>query len=79
MIMLIACHTHTYLCKHADGNPEDYVGRAVEVGLDEIGCSDHCPMPEGFDPPHRMSVDKFRENGVAALFDHHERHLVHFQ
>jgi histidinol-phosphatase (PHP family) len=37
-------HMHTPLCRHAVGEPVDYARRAVEIGLDEIGFSDHSPM-----------------------------------
>ena len=43
-------HTHTPLCKHASGTPEEYVEAAVAAGLDEYGISDHAPCrPEPFD------------------------------
>jgi histidinol-phosphatase (PHP family) len=43
-------HTHTPLCRHAKGEPVELARRAVELGLAEIGFSDHSPMPEdGFD------------------------------
>jgi histidinol-phosphatase (PHP family) len=35
---------HTPLCRHATGEPADYARRAVEIGLTEIGFSDHSPM-----------------------------------
>jgi histidinol-phosphatase (PHP family) len=54
-------HTHTRLCKHADGAAEDYVRPAVELGLKEIGCSDHAPMPDHFDEKHRMTLDQFED------------------
>jgi histidinol-phosphatase (PHP family) len=38
-------HMHTPLCRHARGEPADYARRAVELGLTEIGFSDHSPMP----------------------------------
>jgi histidinol-phosphatase (PHP family) len=38
-------HMHTPLCRHATGEPVDYARRAVELGLTEIGFSDHSPMP----------------------------------
>ena len=38
-------HMHTPLCRHAVGEPVDYARRAVELGLTEIGFSDHSPMP----------------------------------
>jgi histidinol-phosphatase (PHP family) len=43
-------HMHSYLCGHGDGAPADYAARAVALGLDEIGVSEHIPMywlPEG--------------------------------
>lgn len=39
-------HMHTPLCRHASGEPVDYAQRAVEIGLTEIGFSDHSPMPQ---------------------------------
>lgn len=51
-------HMHTPLCQHAIGEPEEYAARAVEVGLTEIGFSDHSPMPrDGFDN-WRMRLDQ---------------------
>ena len=42
-------HIHTPLCLHASGWPIEYAARAVDLGLDEVGFSDHNPMPEYFD------------------------------
>ena len=43
-------HTHTPLCKHAEGEPEEYIDAAIAQGLTEYGISDHAPMsPEPFD------------------------------
>lgn len=47
-------HLHTYLCKHAVGQMEEYVDHALASGLEEIGFSDHNPLPGGFDSQHRM-------------------------
>lgn len=38
-------HTHTTRCKHAEGSDEDYVLKALEAGLVELGFSDHAPWP----------------------------------
>ncbi len=48
-------HLHTTLCNHASGEMEAYVERAIELGIPEIGFSEHMPvMPE----PHLcMSYD----------------------
>ena len=37
-------HMHTPLCRHAAGEPVEYARQAVEIGLTEIGFSDHSPM-----------------------------------
>ncbi|MGV3772441.1 MAG: histidinol-phosphatase HisJ family protein [Verrucomicrobiales bacterium] len=37
-------HMHTPLCRHATGEPSEYAAHALEVGLTEIGMSDHSPM-----------------------------------
>ena len=42
-------HLHTPLCQHAVGAPREYVLAAQAAGLDEIGFSDHNPMPTQFD------------------------------
>ncbi len=39
-------HTHTYLCKHAEGRAKDYADYAVEKGLKVLGFSDHNPFPD---------------------------------
>ena len=52
---------HTPLCGHATGEPVDYARRALEVGLTEIGFSDHSPMRlDDFDD-WRMRNDQLDE------------------
>ncbi|MSU62945.1 MAG: histidinol-phosphatase HisJ family protein [Pedosphaera sp.] len=58
MILPADYHMHTPLCHHAVGEPVDYAARAVELGLDEIGFSDHSPMREdGFDDWRMFTSD----------------------
>jgi len=47
-------HMHTPRCNHATGSIMEYAQAAVDVGLTEIGMSDHSPMPGGFDKAWRM-------------------------
>ncbi len=43
-------HTHTPLCRHAEGETEAFVDAALRAGLTEYGISDHAPqIPEPFD------------------------------
>ena len=56
---------HTFRCGHAVGESRSYVLRALELGLSEIGFTDHIPLyflPEGLrDPRLAMSEDRFPE------------------
>ncbi|MCD1258513.1 histidinol-phosphatase HisJ [Paenibacillus athensensis] len=42
--MLIDYHTHHVRCGHASGELEDYVKRGIEIGLTQLGLSDHMPL-----------------------------------
>ncbi len=39
-------HTHTYRCKHAEGDVADYCQHAVAGGLKTLGISDHVALPD---------------------------------
>ncbi|HEY9509854.1 MAG TPA: histidinol-phosphatase HisJ family protein [Verrucomicrobiae bacterium] len=54
-------HMHTPLCCHATGEPTDYARRAVELGLTEIGFSDHSPMRRDDFDDWRMRADQLDE------------------
>lgn len=60
-------HTHNLLCKHADGVLEEYVQQAIRIGLDEIGLSDHTPMPDNWDHEVRMTEAQFRSDYVPEV------------
>lgn len=45
-------HTHHYRCGHAEGKLEEYIERAREKGLRNIGLSDHSPIYHLGDDPH---------------------------
>jgi len=54
-------HIHTFLCKHAEGMPADYVAAARARGVPEMCFADHAPAPDGYDPGVRMSIEQFPE------------------
>jgi histidinol-phosphatase (PHP family) len=66
-------HVHTFRCGHAGGASRDFVLRAVERGLGEIGFTDHIPLyfltPEARDPRLAMREDQLDGylDEVAAL------------
>ena len=66
-------HMHTPLCRHATGEPTEYAGRAVQLGLSEIGFTDHSPMRrDDFDNWRMRSdqLDGYVENVRRAQRDH---------
>lgn len=65
-------HTHTPLCRHAEGTPEAFVDAALAAGLAEFGIADHAPqVPEPFDD-WRMAADE-----LPAYFEWIERAREH--
>lgn len=54
-------HMHTPLCRHATGAPSEYAARAVAIGLEEIGFSDHSPMPQDDFDNWRMRADQLAQ------------------
>lgn len=54
-------HMHTPLCKHSRGEPEEYAQQAENKGLKGIIITCHSPMPFGWNPKVRMSVNQFDE------------------
>lgn len=65
--MKVDMHNHTYLCNHADGEPDEYLKTAISKGIDIFGFSDHAPM--NFDKAYRMSFSQmdFYENLIDEL------------
>ena len=49
-------HMHTPLCLHAVGEPTELADQAVKLGLQEIGFSDHNPMPQDGKSSGRMAT-----------------------
>lgn len=52
-------HTHTCLCRHADGVPLEYAAVAQRMGVPHIAVTDHCPTDDGFGVGHRMELAEF--------------------
>lgn len=66
-------HMHTPLCRHAVGEPTEYARQAVNLGFQEIGFSDHNPMPlDDFDDWHmrQNELDLYVEKVEQARRDH---------
>lgn len=63
MLGLPDYHVHTFRCGHAGGASRDFVLRAVDRGLGEIGFTDHIPLyflpPRARDPRLAMREEDF--------------------
>ena len=57
--MRIDLHNHTSRCNHAKGTVEEYIIRAIELGIDIYGFSEHAPMD--FDLYYRLGFDEMQE------------------
>ena len=57
--MLFEHHSHTTLCNHAFGEPEEYVEGALASGLSGLTVTCHNPMPNDFAARVRMRMDEF--------------------
>jgi histidinol-phosphatase (PHP family) len=68
-------HMHTPLCNHATGAPRDYVLAAQKAGLEEVGFSDHNPMPTQFDD-WRMAPDQLPK--YVEMVEEARREFPHY-
>lgn len=56
--MIYDSHIHTSRCRHATGQPAQYLDEARRVGLAGVVFTDHAPTPDGFDSASRMGIDE---------------------
>lgn len=54
--MRIDLHNHTTLCHHASGSMDEYITKAIDLGINIYGFSCHSPMD--FDPSYRMKLEE---------------------
>ena len=64
--MRVDLHNHTTLCNHATGSMEEYILKAIELGIDTFGFSCHAPMD--FEPEYRMSLPQTKKYEKDVLF-----------
>jgi histidinol-phosphatase (PHP family) len=55
--MIADYHIHTCMCRHAEGEPREYLERAAELGMTEMGFADHLPFLGGWEPLHDLTDD----------------------
>ena len=54
--MRIDLHNHTTRCNHATGTIDEYIQRAIDIGIDIYGFSEHAPME--FDKKYRLRFNE---------------------
>ena len=64
---LVNYHTHTFLCEHATGTIDDYIASAIDTGIEELGFSDHSPLPEISRKGYTMSADSIQLGPEGAI------------
>jgi len=69
--LLYETHTHTPLCKHAQGQFLDYAQVAQQRGLKGLLVTCHNPLPDGMAAGSRMDPEQFRQylDAVHAAHD----------
>jgi histidinol-phosphatase (PHP family) len=69
--MLIDYHTHHVRCGHAKGELEEYVKKGIDIGLNQLGLSDHMPLlhvnPDTYYPGMAMAMEEL-PNYVEECF-----------
>ena len=65
-------HTHTFRCKHAKGETDDYCRYAVSHGMKTLGFSDHSALPDDRWIRSRMRYDEIQDY-VGAVRGSQER------
>jgi histidinol-phosphatase (PHP family) len=75
--MRVDLHNHTTLCNHAVGTTEEYIKKAIDLGIDIYGFSDHAPCKNKFDPKYRMDINskKSYENDILFLKDKYKKDI----
>ena len=69
--MRIDLHNHTIRCNHAEGTIDAYLERAIDLGIDIYGFSEHAPMD--FDEKYRLAFEEM-EAYRADVLDAKERY-----
>ncbi|MEA3383811.1 MAG: histidinol-phosphatase [Campylobacterota bacterium] len=74
--MRIDLHNHTTLCNHAVDTPDEYIQKAISLGIDIYGFSEHAPM-KGFEDGYRLTLDKkeFYETMVLDLKERYKKDI----
>lgn len=73
--MRIDLHNHTTRCNHAEGTVDEYIQKAIELGIDVYGFSEHAPMD--FDPKYRLTFEEMQayENDILGAKERYKNDI----
>ncbi len=73
--MKIDLHNHTVRCNHAEGTIDEFIQKAIELGIDIFGFSEHAPMD--FDEKYRLAFEEMEAyaNDVMAAKEHYKNEI----
>ena len=75
--MIANYHTHSRWCKHAQGEPEEYVEEAIRLGFKELAFTEHVPHRQGFCWLHYEELEEYNAAIDACIARYADRiHLV---
>jgi len=68
-------HNHTTRCNHAEGTIDEYIEKAIELGIDIYGFSEHAPMD--FDPQYRLAFSEIKayENDILVAKEKYKNEI----
>lgn len=74
--MRVDLHNHTTLCNHATGTTDEYIQKAIDLGIDVYGFSEHAPM-KNFEDGYRLTLDKkeFYEKSILDLKENYKKDI----
>lgn len=73
-------HVHTPFCPHGtDDNWEDYIIKAIELGLKEISFTEHAPLPTSFTDPVPEQDSSMDWNDLELYFKQGEQLKAKYQ
>ena len=71
-------HSHTKRCGHACGEDEEYVIKAIQLGIKRLGFSDHVFLPKGYEQPGtRGNFDRLDDylNSIKSLKEKYKNQI----
>ncbi|MEA2017554.1 MAG: histidinol-phosphatase [Campylobacterota bacterium] len=74
--MRVDLHNHTTLCNHAAGTIDEYILKAIDLGIDIYGFSEHAPM-KSFEDGYRLTLNKkeFYEQSILNLKEKYKKDI----